>query len=134
MQSAPYFKRSELRKQMGAKWQPEGVWVKRFGGCAAGPVSMGTAMGRASSDLPWSGNQRSLLGGKAFSSTCSEYTDKSYGIHIVMRHGSTVSLVNVPGPTFPCQLCLVLSRQEAFESIHVGYGVGGGGQEQTELD
>lgn len=28
MQSSPYFKHFELRKQMGAKWQPEAVWVK----------------------------------------------------------------------------------------------------------
>lgn len=28
MQSSPYFKHFELRKQMGAKWQTEAVWVK----------------------------------------------------------------------------------------------------------
>lgn len=46
-----------------------------------------------------------------------------------MRHGSSVSPVNAPGPTFPCQLCLVLSRQETFESLHMGYSVGGWGGE-----
>lgn len=51
---------------------------------------------------------------------CSECIDNSYGMHIIMRHCSSVSPVNAPGPTFTCQLCLVLSRQEAFESIHMG--------------
>lgn len=28
IKSSPFFKHFELRKQMGAKWQPETVWVK----------------------------------------------------------------------------------------------------------
>lgn len=28
MQSSPYFRHFEVRKQMGAKWQTEEVWVK----------------------------------------------------------------------------------------------------------
>lgn len=47
MQSSPFFKHFELRKHMGAKWQPEVLWVSDVVGDTAGPVSMGTAMGRA---------------------------------------------------------------------------------------
>ena len=47
MQSSPFFKHFELRKHMGAKWQPEALRVGDVVGDTAGPVSMGTAMGRA---------------------------------------------------------------------------------------
>lgn len=46
MQSSPFFKHFELRKHMGAKWQPEALWVGDVVGDTAGPVSMGIAMGR----------------------------------------------------------------------------------------
>lgn len=55
-------------KQVGAKWQKEAVWVKWCAGDSASPVSVGTAMDRASADLPLSGDQRSLLKGTSFSS------------------------------------------------------------------
>jgi len=84
MQSSLYIKHFELRKQMGAKWQPEAVWVKWCGGDAPGPVSRGTAMGRPSTDLPWSGDQRSPLRGKTFS--------RRYIQSILVIHMESVSL------------------------------------------